>query len=109
MKFDPANPFPTDNRLRDDIGLPPIGEPPPPMQLIPYASAYFPSDDRLRDDVGLPPLGTGLDVDGATSSPPRPMARRLALSGAALIGIVDGGVKAVTAMLRSARTAASSR
>ena len=109
MKFDPANPFPTDNRLRDDIGLPPLGEPPPPIQLIPYASAYFPSDDRLRDDVGLPPLGAAVDVDDATPSPARPSTGRLALGSATLVGVVDGCVKAVTAMLRGARTAASSR
>ena len=106
MKFNQTNPFPTDNRLRDDIGLPPIGEPSPPLQLIPYASAYFPSDDRLRDDIGLPPLGAALNVDSATpaSAPPR-----IARSGASLIGVVDGCVKGVTAMLRAARTAAASR
>ena len=109
MKFNQENPFPTDNRLRDDIGLPPIGQPPPPLLLIPYASAYFPSDDRLRDDIGLPPLGAAVEAAGATRPPARSMPRRLALSGAALVGVVDGGVKAVTAMLRSARTAASSR
>jgi len=109
MKFNQENPFPTDNRLRDDIGLPPLGELGPPMQLIPYASAYFPSDDRLRDDIGLPPLGAPVDVAGATRPPARSLPRRLALSGAALVGAVDGRVKAVTAMLRGAGTAASSR
>ena len=107
MKFNPANSFPTDNRLRDDIGLPPIGEPPPPLQLIPYASAYFPSDDRLRADIGLPPLGAALDVDSATPAPAA--TRRIARSSAGLIGVVDGCMKAITAMLRGARTAAPSR
>ena len=71
MKFNQTNSFPTDNRLRDDIGLPPIGEPPPPLQLIPYASVYFPNDDRLRDDIGLPPLGAALNVDSAERRRPR--------------------------------------
>ena len=107
MNLNQENPFPTDNRLRDDIGLPPIGEPPPPLQLIPYASAYFPSDDRLRADIGLPPLGTALDVDSATPAPAA--TRRTARSGASLIGAADSCMKAVTAMLRAARTAAASR
>ena len=109
MKFNQTNPFPNDNRLRDDIGLPPIGEPPPPLQLIPYAPAYFPNDDRLRDDIGLPPLGAALNVDSATPAPAPAATPRIARSGAALIGVVDGCVKGVTAMLRAARTAAASR
>jgi len=54
-----ASPFPTDNRLRDDIGLPPLADDPPPLQQRPTLPppAYFPADDRLRDDIGLPPLG----------------------------------------------------
>ena len=53
-------PFPTDNRLRDDIGLPPLAEgwpPAPPQRLSAPTPTCFPSDDRLRDDIGLPPLG----------------------------------------------------
>ena len=55
-----AVPFPTDNRLRDDIGLPPLAEgwpPAPPQRLSAPTPTCFPSDDRLRDDIGLPPLG----------------------------------------------------
>jgi len=109
VKFNQTNPFPTDKRLRDDIGLPPIGEPPPPLQLIPYASAYFPNDDRLRDDIGLPPLGAALNVDSETPAPAPAATPRITRSGASLIGVVDGCVKGVTAMLRAARTAAASR
>lgn len=55
--------FPTDNRLRDDIGLPPLADDRPQLQQRPPlpAPAYFPTDDRLRDDIGLPPLGAGTD------------------------------------------------
>jgi len=54
-----ASPFPTDNRLRDDIGLPPLADDAPPLQRRPTLPppAHFPADDRLRDDIGLPPLG----------------------------------------------------
>lgn len=45
--------FPTDNRLRDDVGLPPLTVEPRPARRRPD---YFPADDRLRDDIGLPPL-----------------------------------------------------
>jgi len=55
-----AAPFPTDNWLRDDIGLPPLTDDWPPLQkrLTPRMPAYFPTDDRLRDDIGLPPLNS---------------------------------------------------
>lgn len=54
-----ASPFPTDNRLRDDIGLPPLADDPPALPQRPTLPPppYFPADDRLRDDIGLPPLG----------------------------------------------------
>ena len=51
--------FPIDNRLRDDIGLPPLAESRLPLSLLPRfapASRYFPTDDRLRDDIGLLPI-----------------------------------------------------
>src|SRR5215470_8619413 len=64
MKPDHAIPFPTDNRLRDEIGLPPLAALQPPLMLIPRIPPYFPTDDRLRDDIGLPPLGEGCDVEG---------------------------------------------
>jgi len=59
----PPLPFPTDNRLRDDIGLPALADDRRPLQQRPTlpAPAYFPTDDRLRDDIGLPPLGTSTD------------------------------------------------
>ena len=52
-------PFPADDGLRDDIGLPPLAEGAPTLQprLTPAAPGYFPTDDRLRNDIGLPPLG----------------------------------------------------
>jgi hypothetical protein len=62
------NPFPSDNRLREDIGLLPLADSRPPLQLPVRAVRYFPTDDRLRDDVGLPPIGEGLDVDGTARS-----------------------------------------
>jgi hypothetical protein len=61
-----ATPFPTDSRMRDDIGLPPLADDRPPLQRRPTlpTPAYFPTDDRLRDDIGLPPLGQGSDAGG---------------------------------------------
>lgn len=93
MKIDHAMPFPTDNRLRDDIGLPPLAALQPPLMLTPRIPAYFPADDRLRDDIGLPTLSEGCDVAGATPSPSGAMARGLAL---------------VSAFLGRCRTAAAS-
>ena len=86
MKLDRAMPFPTDNRLRDDIGLPPLAAARPPLMLMPRASAYFPTDDRLRDDIGLPPLGDGCDVEGATPSPSSAMIRDLAADVSGFLG-----------------------
>jgi len=63
--------FPTDNRLRDDIGLPPLAASRPPLNLLPRwapASRYFPTGDRLRDDVGLPPIAHGV----CAATPPGP-------------------------------------
>jgi hypothetical protein len=57
-----AAPFPTDNWLRDDIGLPPLANDRPQQRLTVQAPAYFPTDDWLRDDIGLPPLGEGDDA-----------------------------------------------
>jgi hypothetical protein len=59
-----ASPIPTDTRLRDDIGLPPLVDDGPPLQqrLTLPAPAYFPTDNRLRDDIGLPPLGASSDA-----------------------------------------------
>src|SRR5438128_1289408 len=53
-----AAPFPTDNWLREDVGLPPIaGDQPTVQQPLTFrAAAHFPTDDRLRDDIGLPPI-----------------------------------------------------
>jgi hypothetical protein len=62
------NPFPTDNRLREDIGLLPLADSRPPLRLPVRAARYFPTDDRLRDDVGLAPIGEGLDVEGTARS-----------------------------------------
>jgi hypothetical protein len=103
MKPDQAMPFPTDNRLRDDIGLPPLAESRPPLMLMPRTPAYFPTDDRLREDIGLPPIGEGCDVDGARRSSSASMTRRLALSCAALVRVrrsrlLDGCVAAVAAI-----------
>jgi hypothetical protein len=91
MQPDHAMPFPTDNRLRDDIGLPPLAALRPPLMLIPRTPAYFPTDDRLRDDIGLPPLGDGGDVEGAT------------LSCVAFLGAVD-----ISGFLGRCRTVAAS-
>jgi hypothetical protein len=63
--------FPTDNRLRDDIGLPPLAESRPPLSLLPRMAAesnYFPTDDRLRDDIGLLPIVHS----AAAATPPSP-------------------------------------
>jgi hypothetical protein len=59
-----ASPFPTDNWLRDDIGLPPLADdrPRPQQRLTLLTPTYFPTDDWLRDDIGLPPLGAGADA-----------------------------------------------
>lgn len=61
-----ASPIPTDSRLRDDIGLPPLVDDRPPLQqrLTLSIPAYFPTDDRLRDDIGLLPLGAGSNAGG---------------------------------------------
>ena len=58
-------PPPTDNWIRDDIGLPRVSEAPllPERRLTLPAPSCFPTDDRLRDDIGLPPLGNGSGVD----------------------------------------------
>jgi hypothetical protein len=54
-------PFPDENWLRDDIGLPPFAEDWPTLEarLTPPAPPCFPTDDRLRSDIGLLPLGNG--------------------------------------------------
>jgi hypothetical protein len=59
-----ASPFPTDNWMRDDIGLLPLAADRPPLQqrLTLQTPSYFPTDDRMRDDIGLPPLAEGSDV-----------------------------------------------
>jgi hypothetical protein len=58
-------PFPADNWIRDDIGLPPLAQNPPmpERRLTPAAPACFPTDERLRDDIGLPPLDNGIGID----------------------------------------------
>ena len=57
-------PFPSDNWIRDDIGLPPLAaDPLPTRRLKPPAPARFPTDQALRDDIGLPPLGNGSGID----------------------------------------------
>jgi hypothetical protein len=99
-----SNPFPTDNRLREDIGLLPLASSRPPLQLPVRAARYFPADDRLRDDIGLPPIGEGLDVDGTA----RPMASRtFSATRKSLIAAgsraFDGFATAVTAVLGSRR------
>jgi len=110
MKPLQAMPFPTDNRLRDDVGLPPLAAlPPPPPRLTPRPPAYFPADARLRDDIGLPPLGDGVDAEGARRSPSRPLMQRLARAGAAVIRVIDGGAAAVRAILQSRRRARVAR
>jgi hypothetical protein len=57
-------PFPTDNRIREDIGLPLLAADPsiPTRRLTPLASTSFPTDPALRDDVGLPPLDNGSGI-----------------------------------------------
>ena len=51
-------PFPTDNLVRDDIGLSPLpADLPPILQRPRLAPAGFPTDPALRADIGLPPLG----------------------------------------------------
>jgi hypothetical protein len=90
MKPNQAVPLPTDNWLRDDIGLLPLGESRPLLQLMPRTSGYFPTDDRLRDDIGLPPIAAGFDGDGATSA----MTQRIALACATLVRIA-GSSKAL--------------
>src|SRR5262249_34753011 len=57
MQFFQDGHFPTDNRLREDIGLSPLADPQPAALLQRFAPpplAGFPTDDRLRDDIGLP-------------------------------------------------------
>jgi len=74
--------FPTDNRLRLDIGLLPLADPEPaplPQRFTPPPPTGFPADDRLRDDIGLP-LG--------------PMMQD-AESGAMLTGIVAAALRSV--------------
>jgi hypothetical protein len=58
--------FPSDNWLRNDIGLPSIAEdtPAPEGRLAPPAPPCFPTDDRLRDDIGLPPLSGDCRIRG---------------------------------------------
>jgi hypothetical protein len=53
-----ASGIPTDNWIRDDIGLPPIVDdvPPPRFGQRTPVPPYLPADDRLRADIGLPPL-----------------------------------------------------
>jgi len=51
-------PFPTDSRLREDVGLLPLADSQPPLhqRLTPPRPAYFPTDNHLREDIGLPPV-----------------------------------------------------
>jgi hypothetical protein len=103
MKPDRAIPFPTDNRLRDDVGLPPLAALQPPPMLMPRASAYFPTDDRLRDDIGLPPLGDGWDVERATPSPSSAMVRGLAVDVSGFLGRCRTAVALLLTPRRPAR------
>jgi hypothetical protein len=90
--------FPIDNRLRDDIGLPPLAEFRPPLSLMPPpAPKYFPTDDRLRDDIGLPPLAQSVY---AAAPPGRSLAQRAARLGAAAVRTA-ACVMALAASLRS--------
>jgi hypothetical protein len=61
--------FPTDNRLRLDIGLLPLADSPRlPQRLAPSPPSGFPTDDRLRGDIGLPPLGPMIhDTESGTT------------------------------------------
>jgi hypothetical protein len=98
------NPFPTDNRLREDIGLLPLADSRPPPQLPVRAARYFPTDDRLRDDVGLPPIGEGLGVDGTARSMASrtfPATRQTLI--AAVSRAFDGLATAVAAILGPCR------
>jgi hypothetical protein len=98
--------FPIDNRLREDIGLLPLAEPPSPPQRFtpPPPSPYFPTDDRLRDDIGLPPIGDGASDDRAARSLCMLIHRMESLR-AALARIVAAGVDnpltALTAILQA--------
>ena len=101
-----TNQFPTDNWLRDDIGLPLLAQPRAPLMLTPRISRHFPADDRLRDDVGLPPIGDGFPVESVMASRFVSTMQRLALACAAVVRIVGGSLSphrwttAVAAMLR---------
>ena len=67
MQFFQVVHFPTDNRLRLDIGLLPLADPeaaPLPQRFAPPPPPGFPTDDRLRDDIGLP-LGPMIQDTGA--------------------------------------------
>jgi len=62
--------FPTDSRLRLDIGMLPLVEPAPlPQRFAPPPPSGFRADERLRDDIGLP-LGSMIQhaESGATLS-----------------------------------------
>ena len=92
--------FPIDNRLRDDIGLPPLAESRPPLSLLPRmaaASQYFPTDDRLRDDIGLPPLAHSTY---AATPPSQSMAARTARRCAAAVRTATSAL-ALAATLRN--------
>lgn len=105
MKPDHAIPFPTDNRLRDDIGLPPLAALQPPLTLRPRIPAYLPTDDRLRDDIGLPPLGDGQDVERASPSPAGAIVRDLAVDARGLLGRCRAAAALLLTPSRLARVA----
>jgi hypothetical protein len=106
MKSNQAVPLPTDNWLRDDLGLPPLTAPRPLLELTPRTSGYFPTDDWLRDDIGLPPLREEFHAEGARSSTGS-ITQRIASSCAIPLGVIgaslEGYVTAVAAVLRSRR------
>lgn len=106
-------PFPTDSRLREDIGLLPLAalRPPLPQRFTPPPSPHFPIEDRLRDDIGLPPLGEGVhDIAPARSL--WSMIQRIASAGATLTNtLVAARNKSMTALatMRQARHHARTR
>jgi hypothetical protein len=106
MKSNQAVPLPTDNLLRDDLGLPPLAAPRPLLELTPRTSGYFPTDDWLRDDIRLPPLREEFHAKGARSSTGS-IVQRMASSCAVPLGVIAASleryVTAVAAVLRSPR------